>query len=674
MILSAVTHFIFFHPGVQKDQKHHEMTYSILYRNISVSKRGTVVLENINIGVREHKLTAIMGSSGAGKTSLLKVLSGHEISGEILMRGDTVKDTRFVEVEDEYYVDEDGEDPSAPDMQDGRPLSLKSNKVFSSMYGIDTLKDFRLVDDTYMRNVSALVYQSDVLPSFFTVNEYLTFLCKLSGRPLSNIDSLLAEFGMLNRKNCLIGETDNGISGGQRKRLSIIAELVAKPDILFLDEPTTGLDVLNASTVIKSLKNRGKTAVLTIHQPSSNLFFMFDDLIVLHEKRILLQICTEDILKWHEDNFFKMGQMVNPADYLFTDILSTCHFEDGSFCRIVKGRKHRIVGCTRKSKYVQDSNRVLDSSLEMGGAENEAVSSQRPDTNYDEHPFDATDGKQTGHRSERPYKQRSFVHEFLILTARNFKMLSGNQLLCFARVMQATVTSLIIGTIYFNINSAEQLVSEKNASGLLYFLVINMMFTCSFGGVSAFYKDEHLAYRETRSKKYGILCYYLSKLLADLPFVFLYPVIVFTVIYMLANLSYSYTQLICFHCTGLTLSYLCHTVGLLFGAAFKDHSVTLIMLPTFITPIVTISGLMVNTDSLIEPYKIMQYISPTRYAFNIVIKNHFEGDARDKMLRGLVNGFCSIRASFAALFIMVAFCVVTGYFMLRWKMYRLTKW
>ncbi|ELQ74851.1 ATP-binding Cassette (ABC) Superfamily [Trachipleistophora hominis] len=647
------------------------MTYSIIYRNITVIKKGNVVLENINLGIRKNKLTAIMGLSGAGKTSLLKVLSGYSTNGEILMKR-SLDDGRVVEISDGAGVNSGhdrgtyGTSRSAGSTRDKNRL-IKANEFFASKYGIDMARDYKEVNDNYMRNISSLVYQSDVLPSWFTINEYLTFLCRLIDEPLSSIDRLLAEFDMSDRKHCLIGEQDGGISGGQRKRLSIIAELLSDPEILFLDEPTTGLDVRNASVMVKSLKNRKKTIVLTIHQPSSNLFFMFDDLIVLHDKRILMQICTEDIFKWLGDNFFKMGRMTNPADYIFTDILNVCRFEDGHFYRISETGRHRVIDCTRKSGENGDIRRVEDSqamSAQPGGAQNETDSNGESATLVN-----------TG-KNDRPSaarRQRSFLHEFLILTVRNFKMLSGNKLLCFARVIQAIVTSVIIGTIYFNVSGADDFVYEKNASGLLYFLVVNMMFTCSFGGVSAFYKDERLAYRETRGKKYGILCYYLSKLLADLPFVFLYPITVFTVVYLLANLSYSLKQIAFFYCTGLALSYLCHTVGLLFGAAFKDHSVTLIMLPTLITPIVTISGLMVNTDSLIEPYKRMQYISPTRYAFNIVIKNHFGKDVRDKMLKGLVDGFFSIEASFVALLVMILFCIVLGYFMLRWKMHRLAK-
>ena len=88
-------------------------------------------------------------------------------------------------------------------------------------------------------------------------------------------------------RNTLIGDGLNrGISGGERKRVSIACELITDPSFILLDEPTTGLDSENAANVIQSLRdlaNRGKLVATTIHQPSKEIMEMFDKVLMLHQ-------------------------------------------------------------------------------------------------------------------------------------------------------------------------------------------------------------------------------------------------------------------------------------------------------------------------------------------------------------------------------------------------------
>jgi ABC-type multidrug transport system ATPase subunit len=81
-----------------------------------------------------------------------------------------------------------------------------------------------------------------------------------------------------------------GLSGGERKRTCIGYELITDPKLLLLDEPTSGLDSTTAYKIIRILKkeaSRGLTIVSTIHQPSSEIFTLFDRLILLHEGNIM---------------------------------------------------------------------------------------------------------------------------------------------------------------------------------------------------------------------------------------------------------------------------------------------------------------------------------------------------------------------------------------------------
>ena len=112
-----------------------------------------------------------------------------------------------------------------------------------------------------------------------------------------------------------------GISGGQKKRTSVGVELITRPSLLFLDEPTSGLDSYNAYNLVQLLKETAKlnTAVLcTIHQPSSEVFFLFDKVIFMKSGRIFYQGPTVDVM----DRYAKLGLACppnyNPADHVMS--------------------------------------------------------------------------------------------------------------------------------------------------------------------------------------------------------------------------------------------------------------------------------------------------------------------------------------------------------------------
>lgn len=99
------------------------------------------------------------------------------------------------------------------------------------------------------------------------------------------VEGTIIEMGLQDCADRLIGNWHlRGISGGEKKRLSIALEILTRPTLLFLDEPTSGLDSASAFFVIQALRNvssDGRTIISSIHQPSSEVFALFDDLFLL---------------------------------------------------------------------------------------------------------------------------------------------------------------------------------------------------------------------------------------------------------------------------------------------------------------------------------------------------------------------------------------------------------
>ncbi len=201
---------------------------------------GNVGIHELSFTERSGKLVGIMGASGSGKTTLLNVLSGiyKPSSGQVLVNG----------------------------------INLHEN--------LEELK-----------GLIGYVSQDDLLIEDLTVFENLYFNAKLvfgdySDRKIIRIVlNLLNELGLYEIKDMKVGSVLNRkISGGQRKRLNIALELIRQPPILFLDEPTSGLssrDSENIMDLLKALTLKGKLVFVVIHQPSSDIFKMFDRLLIL---------------------------------------------------------------------------------------------------------------------------------------------------------------------------------------------------------------------------------------------------------------------------------------------------------------------------------------------------------------------------------------------------------
>lgn len=244
-----------------------------LWQSKSESKR---LIHGISGRVSPGQLLAVMGASGAGKSTMLNALANRRrpSSGFITWNG--------------------------------QPLNRE-----------------------YSRR-SAFVQQDDIFLPHVTVEEHLEFQAKMRLPPQVStiqrkriIDRLIVRLGLEKCRSNKIGNLKmgggRGISGGERKRLSIASELITDPSVLFLDEPTTGLDAFMAASVVKLLKHLSRserTVVATIHQPSSDVFALFDWLLLLSEGKIAYYGPTKDAVTYFSKLNFVCPIDNNPADFL----------------------------------------------------------------------------------------------------------------------------------------------------------------------------------------------------------------------------------------------------------------------------------------------------------------------------------------------------------------------
>uniref|UniRef100_M8CIY1 ABC transporter G family member 7 n=1 Tax=Aegilops tauschii TaxID=37682 RepID=M8CIY1_AEGTA len=234
------------------------------------------LLSNLSGEAKPGRLLALMGPSGSGKTTLLNVLAGQ------LAASPSLHLSGFL------YVN-------------GQPMSQGGYKI-------------------------AYVRQEDIFFSQLTVRETLSLAAELQlpdtmspERKEKYVNDLLFRLGLVNSADSIVGDAKvRGISGGEKKRLSLACELIASPSVIFADEPTTGLDAFQAEKVMETLRQLaedGHTVICSIHQPRGSVYSKFDDIVLLYQ-------CPD-----HE----------NPAEFL-ADLIST----DYSSAESVQSSQKRI--------------------------------------------------------------------------------------------------------------------------------------------------------------------------------------------------------------------------------------------------------------------------------------------------------------------------------------------
>jgi hypothetical protein len=170
------------------------------------------------------------------------------------------------------------------------------------------------------------------------------------------VDNIISELGLQNCADTRIGDSwTRGCSGGEKRRVSIGVQLLANPSLLYLDEPTTGLDAASAlalTTTIRRLCQKDRVVLMTVHQPRPEIWSLFDNLIILAGGSPLYSGPVRGAFPWFEAQGFRIPAFVNPADFLVD--LSGIDYRNGELETQSKAR----VTALRDAWHSQSRNHV----------------------------------------------------------------------------------------------------------------------------------------------------------------------------------------------------------------------------------------------------------------------------------------------------------------------------
>ncbi|KAJ6807283.1 putative ABC transporter G family member 25 [Iris pallida] len=531
-------------------------TGSALNRVIAQSspvREERTILDGVTGHVSPGELLAVLGPSGSGKSTLLTILAGRHPgrhSGSVLANG----------------------------ARPTRPVLRRTG----------------------------FVTQDDVLYPHLTVRETLAFCAMLrlpdSVTRAEKAAAAEAVIGELDLGRCADTAVGNGfvrgVSGGERKRVAVGMEMLINPSLLVLDEPTSGLDSTAAGRLVATLgglARKGRSVVMSVHQPSSRVYQMFDSVMLLSEGSCVYFGKAGDAMDYFRDVGFVPRFHVNPADFMLdlaNGVVQIEYNTDADKTTV----KQTLVSSYNRELAPKVKACALDSVSTAGEAA--AVGSQRSGN---------------GRELERNYYSSvSWFSQLAILLHRGLKE-RRHETFNSLRVLQVVATALLAGSMWWR----SDIRNVGDRCGLLFFTSIFWGVFASFNAVFAFPQERAIFIKERASGMYTLSSYFMARMAGDLPMELALPAVYMTILYWMSGLrphawSFALTLVVLL---GYVL--VAQGLGLMLGAAIMDAKkastvVTITMLAFLLT-----AGFYVHNVPRWLAW--MKYTSFTFYCYRLLI-------------------------------------------------------
>ncbi|XP_014689060.1 ATP-binding cassette sub-family G member 5 [Equus asinus] len=515
------------------------------------------ILKDVSLYVESGQLMCILGSSGSGKTTLLDAMSGRlrrqgTFLGEVCVNGRALRRDQF-------------------------------------------------------QDCFSYVLQSDTLLSSLTVRETLRYTALLAIRGGSRgffrrkVEAVMAELSLSHVADRLIGNYNfGGISSGERRRVSIAAQLLQDPTIMLFDEPTTGLDCMTANQIVvllAELARRDRIVILTIHQPRSELFQLFDKIAILSCGELVFCGTPVEMLDFFNDCGYACPEHSNPFDF-YMDLTS--------------------VDTQSKEREIETYKRVqmIESTYKKSAIYHKTLENI----------------KRTKHLKTLPmipFKTKDSpgaLFKLSVLLRRVTRNLMRNKLAVVMRLVQNLIMGLFVIFFLLRVQNDVLKGAVQDRVGLLYQFVGAMPYTGMLNAVNLFPVLRAVSDQESQDGLYQKWQMLLAYVLHVLPFSILATVILSSVSYWTlglypeaARFGYFSAALLAPHLIGEFLTLV------LLGMVQNPNVVNSIAALLSIAGVLVGSGFLRNVQEMPIPFKIFSYFTFQKYCCEILVVNEFYG-------------------------------------------------
>jgi ABC transport system ATP-binding/permease protein len=526
-------------------------------------------LDNLSFSIDEGSMVGILGASGSGKTTLLNILSGIE-----------------------------------------KPTSgtIKIN-------GLDINADKATLDGVF-----GYVPQDNLLIEDLTVFDNLYFAARQCFREKNKeeitalVDQTLSNLGLIEKRDLKVGSQYNRvISGGQRKRLNIALELIREPSVLFLDEPTSGLssrDSENLMDLLRDLTLKGKLIFTVIHQPSSEIFKMFDKIIIL-------------------DQGGRMVYYGNPVDAViyFKTLDAQINSNQGE-CPSCGNVNTETIFNIIENHVVDEFGKYTD--------KRKVKPEEWANAFREKNPFvRLPDVKEPPHKNlQRP----GLLKQFLIYITRDFKSKLANRQYVGITLLEAPILGFILSFIIRYIpdpDSSVYIFSEnENIPIYIFMSLIVALFLGLTISAEEIFRDRKILKRE-RFLNLSRTSYLASKI----AILFIISALQSFLFLAIANPILGIKGMFLHYWIALfTTAFCANLLGLNISASFNSAITIYIVIPLLIIPMMVLSGAMFPFDKLnrkignVDKVPLIAEIMPTRWTYEALMVSQFKDNKYSKVV------------------------------------------
>lgn len=493
----------------------------------------------------------------------------------------------------------------------------------------------------FPKRLIGVVWQDDLLLSNLTVRETIEFAAKLKTSSSNShmipglVDQVLDDLGLTSIQNSLIGQSSlgegRGISGGERKRVSVAQELVTRPSLIFLDEPTSGLDstsALELMLILKGLAQKGGHSIVTIvHQPRTKIFELMDGLLLLSKGEEVYSgpaAGAQKVLEFCPIIGYALPAQTNVADWII-DVI-----------RMDEARMEVI-------------NNNDDDTLNKDDEENPTAMTKYTDrclprhwhktkldmciTGDTSHGLQTTDNVRSDDSRLRlstiveiqnsvPKYTASFMTQLRLLTHRSVRQTRGE------RISSATIISQLAFVVFesllwFRLNDDTNNIYERNS--LLFFFIIAQANGLVTQSVPIFRRDRALVNRERGKKMYRVLPYYFAKTLAEMTTSILLPLCHVMIVYWTTNLRAGVGSFFMFSFLFYLTLTSAQAIGYIISAALPSLQLALIITPTLSIFLFIMGGFYIPFSNIPGWIGWTKWLSFASYGYSALLINEYGG-------------------------------------------------
>ncbi|RWS22138.1 protein white-like isoform X1, partial [Leptotrombidium deliense] len=504
--------------------------------------------------IKPGQMLATMGASGAGKTTLLNVL--------------TARNLRLVEVEGTVKLND-------------READLDSIKAFS-----------------------AYVQQDDLFLGTLTVREHLKFQAMLRmekhytrAERKVRVESVMQELGLNKCADNLIGYPGRikGISGGERKRLAFASEVLTNPSIFICDEPTSGLDSYMAEQVIQvlhSMAQAGRTIMCTIHQPSSEVFALFNQLLLLADGRVAYMGDVNSAIDFFSSLGHKCPSNFNPADFFIQKLA------------IVPGNE---TDCRKKVNAICDTY---------------ANSNYYKETMPREEQYPRAGSTFSSPQRRKLVYKATWFRQFYEVYKRATINIKREPIITVVRSFQTILVAVILGLIFLDLKVDQRGIT--NINGALFLILMTMTFQNTFSAITTFCMELPIFLREHHNAIYRVSSYFWAKTMAELPVFIILPIVFVAIFYWMVELNPGFNVFCANVLIAILVANCACSFGYLVSCVSNNMTIALSIAPPILGPLVIFGGYFLKNTSVPVYFIWLKYLSWFHFANEAAVVNQWQ--------------------------------------------------